>query len=196
MMEVLEIAGAILASVGSAGAIILGLSTWLGKIWANRIMLADRAAHDRELERLRTELRAEAERQQSALQAELDIFSAKHLGAHVDKLAAYRFAVDLVAGILAHLTQYAIGLGDMTRAKEIVNQFEQSRLKLYGYLAMLAPQEVMDAQDALMECILEAIYDGKKHEWREVRELALVLINEIRKDIGVDPRPIAYRGSR
>lgn len=196
MREAFEVAAAVLLSVGSAGGIIAGLSAWLGKVWANRIMLADRAAHDAELERLRSELRVQAEHQQSALQTELNIFSAKHLGAHVDKLAAYRYAIDLVAGILAHLTQYAIGLGDPAKARDIMNEFEQSRLRLYGYLGMLAPQEVMDAQDALMECILEAIYDGKKHEWKHVRELALVLINEIRKDIAVDPSPIAYRGSR
>ena len=35
-------------------------SSWLGKIWANRIMAGDKAAHDRAIERLRTDLRQTA----------------------------------------------------------------------------------------------------------------------------------------
>ncbi len=53
MKEILQLAAAILASIGSAGAIFLGLSSWLGKIWANRILESDRAKYQKEIEELK-----------------------------------------------------------------------------------------------------------------------------------------------
>ena len=35
---VIEIAGAILLSLGGAGAIVIAAASWLGKVWANRIL--------------------------------------------------------------------------------------------------------------------------------------------------------------
>ena len=69
---------------------------------------------------------------------------------------------------------------------------------MYGYLGMLAPQSVMDAQDALITFLQEAA-EGKKsmgRDWTAMRSLALGLLNEIRKDVGIDKTPIEYRGSR
>ena len=48
-MEYLKIAFAVLGSLGSGGMIVLGLSSWLGKIWASRILEADRARYAREV---------------------------------------------------------------------------------------------------------------------------------------------------
>jgi uncharacterized membrane protein len=45
--DVLKISAAILASVGGAGIIVVGLSSFLGKVWANRIMESDRAKRSR-----------------------------------------------------------------------------------------------------------------------------------------------------
>ena len=41
-MQWFELAGAILFSVGSAGAILFALSSWLGKVWASRILERER----------------------------------------------------------------------------------------------------------------------------------------------------------
>ncbi|HCM1039124.1 TPA: hypothetical protein N2810_004642 [Vibrio parahaemolyticus] len=56
MDEYIKIGATIIAALGGSGAIILGLSNYLGKIWANRLMVKEKAGHDRELEKLRTEL--------------------------------------------------------------------------------------------------------------------------------------------
>ena len=74
--------------------------------------------------------------------------------------------------------------------------FEVQRLRVYAYLAMHAPQSVMDAYDALCDVILAVIYDGTVMTWDHFRDLAIRVLNEIRKDIGIRPDPIAYRGSR
>lgn len=66
MDEIFKISGAILASVGGAAAIIFALSTWLGKVWANRILEKDKLAYSSELERIKNQLHTDAEKQQFA----------------------------------------------------------------------------------------------------------------------------------
>ena len=46
----------ILGSVGGGGAIVAGLSSWLGKVWANRLMAEEKAKYEKELERLTKQL--------------------------------------------------------------------------------------------------------------------------------------------
>lgn len=53
-----QVALAVLASLGGGGAIVFGLSSWLGKVWANRILESDRRRYSEELERLRGQLEA------------------------------------------------------------------------------------------------------------------------------------------
>jgi hypothetical protein len=47
--QAFEIAQAILLSIGGASIIILGMANWLGKIWANRMMVSERAKHESDL---------------------------------------------------------------------------------------------------------------------------------------------------
>jgi hypothetical protein len=51
--DALSVVTAALASVGSAGVVMFGLSNWLGKVWANRILEADRAEYSKLVEKLR-----------------------------------------------------------------------------------------------------------------------------------------------
>lgn len=71
--NIFGVAATILASLGGAGVIILGLSNWLGKVWANRLMEADRANHARALEDVRATYAKEIEGLKSALQDELEL---------------------------------------------------------------------------------------------------------------------------
>lgn len=54
--NILKIAGAIIGSVGSASMIIIGLSSWLGKVWATRIYEKERNKHEQELKEFQTKL--------------------------------------------------------------------------------------------------------------------------------------------
>lgn len=62
MKEIFEITAAILASLGGGTAIVFGLSSWLGKVWANRILAKEKAEHSKELEFYKSELNKELER--------------------------------------------------------------------------------------------------------------------------------------
>jgi hypothetical protein len=59
--EVLEISAVILGSIGGAAAIIFGLSSWLGKVWADRLMRRETAEFARELEEIRRRAALESE---------------------------------------------------------------------------------------------------------------------------------------
>lgn len=62
--EVFSIAGAMIGSVGGAAFIIVALSTWLGKVWANRILEQDRLKYASGLEQIKNKLNSERERSQ------------------------------------------------------------------------------------------------------------------------------------
>lgn len=46
----------VVSSVGRGGMVVFGLSSWLGKVWANRILESDRRRYSEEIDRLRHEL--------------------------------------------------------------------------------------------------------------------------------------------
>lgn len=130
------------------------------------------------------------------IQHDLSIAQDKVLLAHRDKLAAYRAVADVVAPLLADVNAFLLKRDD-ARLAAAAQRFEEGRLRLYGYLAFIAPQAVMDAHDALTDYIVSALYDaGVAYDWERVRTLALTLINEARKDIGIDSSTIEYRGTR
>lgn len=49
----------IIASLGGGGVIVIACSSWLGKIWANRIFEDERARHQKDIENLKSELSKE-----------------------------------------------------------------------------------------------------------------------------------------
>ena len=167
-MQLFELAGAILFSVGSAGVILFALSSWLGKVWANRIL-----EHERN---------------------ELSILKETFLKEHNEKITTYKLVIDVVSKILADLDKWFLGDLPANQGKEAFHTFNEKRLRVYGYLGIVAPQAVMDAQDKLMEKIILVSNGQEEYQWTEIRERALVLINEIRKDIAIDKSPISFNG--
>jgi hypothetical protein len=75
--------------VGGAGAIIFGLANWLGKVWADRLMQRETAAHSRELEKLRNSLVLESESHKVKLKKS-EVFFAKELEATSAFISLYR----------------------------------------------------------------------------------------------------------
>lgn len=56
MNDIWEIAGAIITSLGGGALIIGAFSTWLGKVWAARILESDRAKYQAEIELIKSDL--------------------------------------------------------------------------------------------------------------------------------------------
>ncbi len=183
----------LLGSVGGAAVIVLSFSSWLGKVWAQRIMDKERAQHEKELAELRAKLEGDTARGLETLRTDLSIFKEQYLKGFHDKLSIYRMVVDLIVEVL----------GDFDLAQKTntplsphrMDQFNRQRMKAYGYLGMLASQQIMDAQDKLMDHLLVVSQGGKPYVWGEVRNLAINLLNSIRVDLKLDETPISYRGA-
>lgn len=182
----------LLGSVGGAGFIFFALSSWLGKVWAQRIMDQERAKHERDLAELRNKLEHQTQTNLKALETDLSIFKEHHLRGLNDKLATYRMAVDLVAEILGDFDK-AYDNGQLLSPDKI-DAHNRQRMRLYGYLSMVASQDIMDAQDRLIDHLLLIVHKQEDYVWKEVRALVLDLINQIRKDLKFDAAPIAYNG--
>lgn len=54
--DAFNLVAAVVASFGSGALIVIGLSTWLGNLWAKRILQIESAAFQREIESIRHEL--------------------------------------------------------------------------------------------------------------------------------------------
>ena len=198
VIEVASVAAAVIVSLGGGGLIVLGLSSWLGKVWAGRMMELERAKHAEELERLRAELQHESVKSIESLKHEAEIYREKHLRGHGDKIAIYRLAVDGISELLANMDD-ALARANATGQPpaiplEALRKFNHGRIQAYGYLAMFAPQGVIDAYDSLVERLLAVALGNALYQWAEIRTLALALLNQVRLDIGFDPSPIEYRG--
>jgi hypothetical protein len=195
--DTIKIATAILFSLGGGGVIVLALSNWLGKVWAERVMVQERAKFERELTELRLKLERDNQENISKLRTELEIYRDTFLKAHSDKLGTYGFVCGVVSEFLADMNMVHLG---QKPEGNVLDRFNRGRLKAHGYLAMLAPQAVMDTYDALIDhifFILEKSPPNKPYEdWKEIRRLTYALINAIRKDIGIDKSEVEYRGKR
>lgn len=192
--EVFGIAAAVITALGGGSAIVLALSSWIGKVWANRLMVQDRANYEQALAKLQAELRHNSERELTNIKSNLDIFKEKHLRGHSDKIAIYRLAVDIIAEILGNLDYIHLTKRLPPNAFKKYDKFNKDRIKAYGYLAMLAPQNVMDAFDTLFDHLILLTQGQEPYEWKKVRDLSISLLNEVRKDIGIDQSPIEYKG--
>jgi len=195
--EIFKIAAAIIASLGGGGIIVAALANWLGRLWAERLMAKEKSKFEGELAELRSKLERNNQECLTRLKTELDISRETFLKHHNDKLGTYAFACGLVADFLADL--------DMIRRGQkpdgnVLDRFNRNRLKAHGHLAILAPQEVMDSYDALIDEIFFITERNPpktpQEDWVEIRRLAYSLINAMRKDVGIDKSAIEYRGRR
>lgn len=60
-MDIFALFGKVVASLGGAGLIIIGLSSWIGKIWADKLMETQRKQNQKEIEKFKSELHKELE---------------------------------------------------------------------------------------------------------------------------------------
>lgn len=73
--EIFKTITAVLASIGGAGVIIIGISSWLGKVWANRILEKDRFKYSSLLEELRIGYSRDLEERRSELEKSKTLFN-------------------------------------------------------------------------------------------------------------------------
>jgi len=85
---------------------------------------------------------------------------------------------------------YARGQSEQLQVK-----YNRSWVRCYGYLSMMAPQEVMDAFDRLNDYVLKVFLGRQQPQsWPETRKFVLEFVNCMRRDIGLGTGDIEYHG--
>jgi hypothetical protein len=191
--DIANIALSILGALGIGGGIVFGLSSFLGKVWADRLMAKESHTHNKELENLRSELENKNQHYIEGLKSDLNIYQEKHLRGFNDKIQTYRLMTDIIAEMLGDYDK--VVLTNQRVPLDRLDATNRARIRVYGYLGMMAPQSVMDAQDQLFDYLILVAGGKHRYDWARARGLALTLLNEIRKDIGIDVTPIAYNGA-
>jgi len=76
--EILGISGAFLGSLGGGSAIVIACSSWLGKVWATRILEAEKTQLQKEIEFYKKDLQKEIEADKYRLQQEIEKAKAQY----------------------------------------------------------------------------------------------------------------------
>lgn len=175
--EVWNVALAVIASLGGGGLIVAALSSWLGKVWANRLMERERAQYAADLERLKSSL----ESSNRQLQAELEktVFVTRvHFETEFKALAdIWR----LLARVRAAMSQLR-PRGDVlhegeTRESRLNERFSEYAAAVESFVAAadgqspFYPQEIFNHLDALIVIAkregtdVQTSHDTFKGEW-------------------------------
>lgn len=170
-----EIAQAVLVSIGGGGVIVFLLSGYLGSVWADRLMAAETAKHQKELEVLRSELSRTCSR---------------------DALN-YKEKIDLYKGISDPIIELIVSIentGEITN--ELLSNFEHKRLSITAQLAMFAPMSVYDAYNELIDYLYNSLENKDKYSFERFRQYAHKFLTEARKDVGIYSDEVKYLGNR
>ena len=158
-----------------------------------RLSAAVKHEYEEKIAKLRSQLQRENQETSSRFQKDLDVLREKELGGHKDKIQAYRLVIDVMASLYSDI-QHAVRTQVFEQA--IIDRYNQAWVQCYGYLSMLAPQDVMDAYDRLNDYILN-ILNGRSslQEWAVTRTHALAFLNAVRSDVGLSGAPVEYHGN-
>ena len=72
--DIFSLAAAIFGSLGGGAVLVLALSSWLGKVWANRILEGDKAKYAQALEDLKSRYLQDIEKYKTSLKKSEFIF--------------------------------------------------------------------------------------------------------------------------
>lgn len=139
--EVIEVSGVILGSIGGGAAIIFGFSNWLGKVWANRLMVEEKAKFSRDLESLKSELVRENESHKIKLKKSEFIFEKEFKA--VSELAV------LIKGILPPFRHQDMDWGEA--CDEIAQNFASIHKVIDNFLSLHGPVLGQDVKVLLSE---------------------------------------------
>lgn len=172
--EAFEIAQAVILALGGGGLIIFGLSTFLGKVWAQRILQSEKTKHDKEI---------------SDYKAQLEVLAEKRSLNYQQKLDLYKVVSNPLVELVALLNKKE-GL-----TEEHVHGFDRQRLHISAQLALFAPQNVFDAFNSMVDYIYDSLEQGN-FDFSIFRVKSLKYMSEMRKDIGIYQDEVTYSGHR
>jgi hypothetical protein len=164
--DVFAIAAAVIGSLGGGAVLVFAFSSWLGKVWAERIAERERAAFARELEALRHTFTEELERQKSELERQSFEHQTRFTWYHQKK-------AELIAEIyksMTHAIEYVkemvspMQMGDEAsrkqRAEETIALYNELAIEYYGKKIFLE-KRICDKVESILNTIKTAITDWR-----------------------------------
>ena len=128
-IKVLKIVAGVIAALGGGGAIVAGLSSWIGKVWADRLMVEEKAKYEKELERMTKQL----ERKNYVSKVRFDAEFAMY-----QELSKVFFDVVVAQNDLFTYYQFDVTLHDKTAQQELCKQrYETASLAYNSAIASL-----------------------------------------------------------
>ncbi len=142
--------------------------------------------------------KSELEKELKIVQKDLDILKNKDIVCLHEKIKIYQSGIDFIAKTLSDFTKFDFRPNSLKLpTPEYMRELNTERLKLYGRIATIAPQSLIKAQDRLIDYLFEVVEGKIDYSWEnEVRPRSLELLNEIRKDLGLNTEKISYFGER
>ena len=127
--DIVKIVAGVIAALGGGGAIVAGLSSWLGKVWADRLMVKETAKFREDLERLTKQLERKNYVSKVRFDAEFAIYQ---------ELSKVFFDVVVAQNDLFTYYQLDVTLPDKTAQQELCKQrYETARLAYNSAIASL-----------------------------------------------------------
>jgi len=171
--DAFEIAQAVLLSMGGGSLIVFTLSSFLGKVWAKRILQSEKQEHDKEL---------------SKYKAQLDLLLHKDSLNYQQKLDLYKVVSNPLIELVALISTSGL------RAEHL-QEFDRQRLHITAQLALFAPQSVFNAFNDMIDYVNNSL-DNEDYSFIVFRGKALVYLSEMRRDIGIYSDDVSYNGDR
>ena len=119
--DIAKVAITILAAIGSGGALVLALSSWLGKIWAGRLMAADKARHAKDLKELESELSRASEDRTRKLESLMG-----HYQRQIEEFYGPLFNMVNQVFVANHVLWAIVGQVDDQQAEQVRDYFNET----------------------------------------------------------------------
>lgn len=171
--EAFEIANAVLLALGGGGAIVLALSSWIGKLWAERLLTNERLKNEKQLDQFRAELQSINEKASLNYQKKLDLYKA----------------------VIGPLIEISVLINKSGLTEQHIDEFDRQRLYITAQLVLFAPQNVVHSFNNIVDYIYNSL-ENRNYDFSIFRNMAMSFLSEMRKDIGIYSDSVSYEGSR
>lgn len=166
LRDVFATAAAVLFSLGGGAAIVLALSSWLGKVWANRILEREKAALAKDVEAAKRVYTEEIERVRAELQRAAFEHQTRFSWYHQKKAElianVYRLIQDVSEYVKEMVSPMQLG-GDEPRRKHIdetITTYNELAREYFGKKIFLE-REICEKIESILSIIKAAITDWR-----------------------------------
>ncbi|MFM5499756.1 MULTISPECIES: hypothetical protein [Aeromonas] len=174
MEEAYYLAQAILISLGGGAAIVLGASSFLGKVWAQRIL----------------------QQEQSRMALEIEEYKNKLSELTVNKQINYYQKLELYKSVSAPLLDLIANITHQEKiTPEHIKSFDKQRLHMTAQLALFSSSDVFDMFMKLIDYVYDSI-EADAFDFHVFRVEMLIFLSAVRKDIGIYSDEVKYKGNR